>query len=183
MNHSTSNAPKRYHSALVVLHWLLAVLLLLALAAGTFVLNHTPNSSPNKIDALKGHMIVGGLIFMLTLVRLVVRKKTLHPKPASTGYVLLDRFAPYAHTMLYLLVLVMAGSGIALSILSGLPSIVFGGVGSLPVDFSQFPPRLVHGLVAKVLMAVIVLHIAAAFYHQLIRKDGLLSRMGFGPRF
>ena len=64
------------------------------------------------------------------------------------------------------LVLLMAGSG----------------VGSLPVNFDALPPRAVHGIVAKLLMLAIGLHIAAALYHQLIRRDGLLSRMGFGKR-
>jgi cytochrome b561 len=40
----------------------------------------------------------------------------------------------------------------------------------------------VHGIVAKLLMLAIALHIGAALYHQFVRRDGLLSRMGFGRR-
>ena len=174
--------PARYHGALVALHWLLALLLIAALAIGTFALKTVPNSSPDKIDALRGHMIAGGLILLLTLVRLAVRRKTAHPAPASTGYALLDRLAPATHWALYGLVLLMAGSGVAMSVLAGLPGIVFGGVGSLPVNFDALPPRAVHGIVAKLLMLAIALHIAAALYHQFVRRDGLLARMGFGPR-
>jgi len=39
---------------------------------------------------------------------------------------------------------------------------------------------LVHGIVAKLLMLAIALHVGAALFHQLVRKDRLLSRMGFG---
>ena len=174
--------PKRYHLALVILHWLLALLLLVSLGMGTFVLTSVPNSSPEKIAALQGHMVAGGLILVLTLIRWVIRIKSQHPAPASTGYAALDRIAPWMHWALYGLVLLMAASGIAMSVLAGLPGIVFGGVGSLPVNFDALPPRMVHGLVAKALFLAIVLHIAAALYHQLIKRDGLLSRMGFGPR-
>ena len=174
--------PARYHTALVTLHWLLALLLIVALVIGTFALKTVPNSSPDKIDALRGHMIAGGLILLLTLVRLVVRLKTAHPAPATTGNALLDRLAPATHWALYLLVLLMAGSGVAMSVLAGLPGIVFGGVGSLPVNFDALPPRAVHGIVAKVLMLFIALHFAAALYHQFVKRDGLLRRMGFGPR-
>ena len=80
------------------------------------------------------------------------------------------------------MVLLMAGSGVAMSVLAGLPQIVFGGVGSLPANFDALPPRAVHGIVAKLLALAIGLHIAAALYHQFVRRDGLLSRMGFGPR-
>ena len=174
--------PARYHGALVALHWLLALLLIAALAIGTFALKTVPNSSPDKIDALRVHMIAGGLILLLTLLRLAVRLKTAHPAPASTGYALLDRLAPATHWALYGLVLLMAGSGVAMSVLAGLPGIVFGGVGSLPVNFDALPPRAVHGIVAKLLMLAIALHIAAALYHQFVRRDGLLARMGFGRR-
>jgi cytochrome b561 len=174
--------PKRYHKALVVLHWLLALMLIVALTMGTLVLDATPNSSPDKIGALQGHMVVGGLILVLMLVRLVVRLTSAHPAPSSTGNALADRLAPLAHWALYGLVFAMAGSGIAMSIQAGLPDIVFGGVGSLPENFRHLVPRAVHGIVAKLLMLTIALHVMAALYHQLVRRDGLLSRMGFGPR-
>jgi cytochrome b561 len=174
--------PTRYHRALVVLHWLLALLLIVALGMGTFVLEPVPNSSPDKILALQGHMIAGGLILLLTLARLVVRLTTSHPAPASTGNRMMDRLAPLTYWALYGLVLVMAGSGVAISVLAGLPEIVFGGVGSLLADFDSLPPRAVHGVVAKLLVLVISLHIAAALYHHFVRRDGLLARMGFGKR-
>ena len=172
--------PLRYHRALVTLHWLLAVLLIAMLAVGTLTLKTVPNASPDKIDALRGHMIAGGLILLLTLVRLIVRLSTRHPAPATTGNALLDRLAPLTHWALYLMVLVMAGSGVAMSVLAGLPEIVFNGVGSLPVNFDALPPRAVHGIVAKLLMLAIGLHVAAALFHQFVRRDNLLHRMRWG---
>ena len=179
---SSARLPSRYHCALVTLHWLLALLLVVALAMGTFALKTVSNSSPDKIDALRVHMIAGGLILLLTLARIVVRLKTAHPAPASTGYAALDRLAPVFHWGLYGLVLLMAGSGVAMSVLAGLPGIVFGGSGTLPVNFDALPPRAVHGIVAKLLMLAIAAHVGAALYHQFVRRDGLLSRMGFGSR-
>ena len=180
--HEMNKPPGRYHPALVALHWLLALLLIVALTMGTLALKTVPNSSPDKLSALQGHMIAGGLILVLTIARLLVRLKSAHPAPASTGNATLDRLAPLTHWALYGLVLLMAGSGVAMSVLAGLPQIVFGGVGSLPANFDALPPRAVHGIVAKLLTLAIGLHIAAALYHQFVRRDGLLSRMGFGPR-
>ena len=37
-------------------------------------------------------------------------------------------------------------------------------------------------MIAKLLMALIALHLAAALYHQFVLKDGLLARMWFGKR-
>ena len=85
--------PSRYHIALRILHWLTAVMLLVALVMGTLVLDKTPNTSPEKMDALRGHMVFGGLILVLTLIRLVVRLRTEHPAPVVTGMAFADRLA------------------------------------------------------------------------------------------
>ena len=84
----------RYHGARVALHWLLALMLLGMLGYGTWGLSRIPNASPEKIDALRGHMIGGGLILTLMLARLVLRLKTTHPPAASSGNAMLDRLAP-----------------------------------------------------------------------------------------
>lgn len=172
-------SPSRYHRVLVALHWISAALILLALFMGTVYLQHLPNSSPDKRFALGAHMTTGGLILLLTLIRLVVRLRTARPAPATTGHALLDRAAPSAHWALYVLILAMAGSGIALSVQANLPAAVFQGTAALPADFLAYLPRLGHGIIAKLLIAFIALHVLAALYHQFFRKDGLLSRMSF----
>jgi cytochrome b561 len=173
---------RRYHPVLAALHWLLALLLIALLAGGTLSLKTVPNASPDKLNLLRLHMLMGGSILGLMLLRLVARLSTEHPPAASTGNALLDRLAPWAHWALYILVFVMAGSGIGMAALAGLPDIVFSGIGQLPVDFSAYPQRAVHGIVAKLLMLTIALHAAAALFHQFIKRDGLLSRMWFGSR-
>ena len=172
----------RYHTALVLLHWLLALLLVLALVMGSQVLAELPNTAPEKLGALKGHMLVGGTILVLTLIRLWVRLTTAHPPAATTGMAWADRLAPVLHGMLYVLVLTMAGSGIAMSVGFDLPSVVFNGQGSLPADFHVAFARRVHGVTSGLLGLLILAHVAAALYHQFVKRDALLSRMGFGPR-
>ena len=92
-NTGSETKPSRYHPALVTLHWISAVLLLVALATGTFWLTATPNSSPDKIAQLTVHMTLGVAILVLTLARLAVRSKTPQPERASSGNVLLDKLA------------------------------------------------------------------------------------------
>lgn len=174
--------PTRYPAAIVVLHWLLAGMVALALMAGTFSLAELPNSSPDKVGALRGHMIVGIAMGVLMLVRLVVRLRSPLPAHAATGNALLDLLGKAVHRGLYLLVLAMVASGIATAMAAGLPDIVFRGVGALPADFSAYAPRAVHGLAAKILMLLVALHVAGVVVHQFFLKDRLLSRMWFGRR-
>ena len=173
-----SLAPYRYHPLLVSLHWLLAVLIVFSLAMGFAVLTNIPNVSPDKIFALRGHMIAGIAILVLMLVRLAARLGTRRPAPVSTGNALLDRLAPAMHYALYGVVLLMAASGIGLAVQADLPGIVFGGSGArLPESFAAFRPRAVHGVLAWLLLALVGLHVAAAAFHQFVLRDGLLSRM------
>jgi len=44
----------------------------------------------------------------------------------------------------------------------------------------RFVFRAFHELSWKILLALIILHVAAALYHQFIRRDNLLGRMWFG---
>lgn len=173
------SAPKRYHPILVSLHWLVALLILGMLVIGFTQLGETPNDEA-KIQVLSMHMPIGITILALTLARLVVRFTTSKPAPATAGNPILDKIGVAVHYLLYIAALGMGISGLGISSAAGLPAIVFEKAGALPPDFAAFPPAIGHGFFAYVLSALVLLHIGAALYHQFIRKDGLLSRMGYG---
>ena len=99
-------------------------------------------------------MIMGFAIGALMMARLIVRLRTSHPQVASTGSNALDLLGKGAHAGLYLLVFAMAASGAATALQAGLPQMIFAGsAGSLPDSFAIYTPRVVHGWVAKRLMA------------------------------
>jgi len=174
---------KRYHPALVAMHWLLAFMVIAALFMGETVVGETSNADPAKIGILRNHMIFGSSILVLMLLRLFIRSRTEKPPHADIGNSTLNTLGIWAHWALYAVVIMMCLSGIGTSLAAGLPDIIFNGSGApLPADFEVFFPRLVHGALASVLMLLIAAHVAAALYHQFMRKDGLLSRMWFGAR-
>lgn len=173
----------RYHPLLVTLHWLLALLLITALVAGFFQLATTPNSDPHKVDLLRLHMAGGMFIFALMLIRFIVRLRSAKPAALATGNPNIDRLVPLAHYGFYALVLLMVATGYSTGILAGLPAIVFAHSGApLPHDFLGYPTRIAHGILAFVLSGLIALHIAAALWHQFIKKDRLFRRMFYGQR-
>jgi len=174
---------KRYHGLLVVLHWLLAIMIIGGLVMGGKVLSATPNSDPEKLFYLRMHMGMGILILALMLIRLLVRIFSEKPPHADIGNAAVNKLGIATHYVFYLVVFLVAGSGLAIANMAGLPDIVFGQSGApLPVDFSEYPPRATHGALTKLLFVVILGHLLAFLYHQFVRKDGLFSRMWFGPR-
>jgi cytochrome b561 len=172
----------RYHPALVVLHWVLALLIIAALALGALVMVKIPNTSPMKIEALRSHASGSMAILVLMLIRLVIRARSAHPAPGSAGHPLLDWLAWASHRLFYVTVVAMAGSGIIMALQTGLFDTVFLGQGSLPADFWIFPIRGVHYALSRLLMTLIAVHIVAALYHAFVLRDGLIGRMFFGRR-
>ena len=174
---------KRYHPILVTLHWLVAALVVGALVMGGQVLAKMPNTDPDKLFSLQMHMSIGIVIFVLMILRLVVRFRTKKPPHADIGNDLLNKGGTLAHYLLYGVVIAMGASGLAIANAAGLPAIVFGGSGEpLPADFNDIAPRAAHGILSLVLKLVIVAHVLAALYHQYVRKDSLFSRMWYGDR-
>ena len=72
----------RYHPLLVALHWLMALMIILALVAGSVLLAGMP-LGPEKVEGLGGHMTIGMAIGALLLVRLLTRLNTTHPRCSS----------------------------------------------------------------------------------------------------
>ena len=172
----------RYHPALVVLHWVMALLIIAALALGALVMVKIPNTDPMKFEALRSHMSGGMAILVLMAIRLVIRSRSAHPAPVSAGHPLLDRLAWASHRLFYGTVAAMAISGIIMALQTGLFDSVFFGQGNLPADFWAYPIRNVHYVVSRILMTLIAVHIVAALYHAFVLRDGLLKRMFFGRR-
>lgn len=167
---------KRYSTVMVVLHWILAFFILGALFMGAFVLDEMESSDPQKIVLLKLHIIAGIGILLFTLLRLVVRFTTPQPKPLA-GNRLLQMVSTAVHHLLYLLTIFTVLAGIVLAVSANLPEVLLNHAGELPADYRDFIAHEAHEVFANLLFLAILLHVAAALYHQFVLKDGLMSRM------
>lgn len=174
---------QRYHPAICVLHWLVAAMIMAALFMSTFVMAYIPDTDPAKISAILRHMSVGALILVCTALRLFTRKKTGRPASLPSGMPWADRLAAIVHRLLDWLLFIMIGSGIGMAVASNLPRAILEGQSELLANLDSLPWHTLHVVAARVLFCVLVLHVGGAFYHQLILRDGLLSRMWFIPRF
>jgi cytochrome b561 len=172
----------KYHPAIVIIHWFIAFAMAQLLIRGAFIMVNIPNSDPAKIDALRAHMLAGIAVLTLMVSRLVLRQATALPPSASPGNRHLYRLKKIILPLLYLCVIVQALAGLGMAYQADLPDVLFGHHGALPESFWIYPLRSVHYAFSRLLMAVIAIHIAGAFYHVFFLKDGLLRRMSFGHR-
>lgn len=161
----------RYARSQIAIHWLAALIIIFLLITGTFILADLPNTA-SKAGNLRIHIIMGVLVGTLVVTRIVLRR--IRPTPPPVAF---NKLAHAGHMALNLLVLLLVASGAALALQSGAISALIGN-SPFPTDFKVFNLRQVHGLLTRLTMAMIAVHILAALYHQYFLRDGVLNRMG-----
>jgi cytochrome b561 len=176
---SAKSTAGRYGAVAIAIHWVTAAAILVLLVLGLAAANAADPAT--RAALLRFHVPLGIAVFLLTLFRIAWWWFWDRRPPPLAGLPGWQVGAEHAvRFLIYAAILVLGASGITMMALSGAPAILFGGApGPLP-DFWQFPPMAGHFVAAFALLALAVLHIAAALYHQAIRRDRLLARMGVG---
>ncbi len=143
--------PKRYHPALVALHWLIFVLIFvtafLGLLGGEGGEGRRAGLLLPGFPILAIHMILGITVLVLLIVRLIVRWRTKSPDWASTGNSFLDIVGKLTHWGLYFFTFVIVITGIILALQGNRLARTFGLAATTPRfapgEFrpGQFPPN------------------------------------------
>jgi cytochrome b561 len=176
---SNRNSTGRYDGIAQLLHWVIAGLIVTQI-----VLAKLAEELPKGLQQLimyARHKSVGMTVLMLAVVRLLWR--ALHPPPDLPNHM-----APYervlakvTHVGLYTLLFAMPISGWIMSSAKNYPVSWFG-IFTWPdlvapnEDLHELWENI-HGVLAKILVSVALLHIAAALKHHFWNKDDVLKRM------
>jgi cytochrome b561 len=161
------------------LHWLV-VALILAMAWLGLTMGDLPNG-PDKIATYALHKSIGITVLALMALRLGWRVYAGAPDALAGTPRWQARLASLTHVALYLLLLAIPLSGWVLNSASGFPLQWFGLV-NLPAitgkdhDLHEFAEDL-HEVLFWAMVALVLLHAAAAFYHHLFQRDATLARM------
>jgi len=164
------------------LHWWTAFLVLVQMALGVGMVYR--GGTLDIWDALtnnlySGHKLIGVVVFFVVAVRLAYRLGHGAPADEPTLETWHKAASHITHWSLYALLLVVP---------------VVGYIGicyypALEVFFLKFPGFVTpnektgeavlmwHGRAAFLLLALALVHIAAALYHRVVRKDNVLTRM------
>jgi cytochrome b561 len=165
-----------------LLHWLMAICILAMLFIGVGMVSTV---APKYLALIAIHKSLGITILVLALIRLAVRLRDgAPPLPPDLPEPMLLA-ARLSHLAFYALMIVMPLLGWAMLSAGAYPVVVFGGI-HLPSILPQ-SDRLhallwdAHFYLAFLFFALVLLHLAAALFHALIRRDGVFETMGPAP--
>jgi cytochrome b561 len=179
----TRNSTTTWGWPAIALHWIGAAFIILLLAHGWWMTHMTPR--PERLANYAGHAAMGYDFLVLLVARLLWRWT--NPVPALPGDTKpWERLAAHvSHAGLYVLMFAttLVGWGLAGTMRAPLQQDIFGI--KVPLIYAN-PDRAAHEMwenthrvLAYVLLALVVVHVAAALYHHFVKRDAVLKRMVF----
>lgn len=170
----------RYSLPSIALHWMIAVLIIAAFALGVTMVD-IPGITPTKLKYFSWHKWLGITVLGLACLRLLWRLFNKPPAYPATMPGWQRNAAHLLHGALYVLMFAIPVSGYLYSLAAGVP-VVYLGILPLPAVIgadAELRPVLkaVHYWLNMGLLALFIMHVAAALKHQFIDRDGVMRRM------
>jgi cytochrome b561 len=182
MNGGHSSGRRRFTALQRLLHWLMAVCILAMLFIGVGMVSTV---MPKYLTLVSIHKPLGIAILVLALVRLAVRLGYGAP-PLPVDLPEPMKLAAYlSHYAFYVLMIGMPLIGWGMLSAAAYPVVLCGGI-RLPAILPQSDSLHTllwnaHFYLAFLFFALILLHLAAALFHALIRRDGVFEAMAPVP--
>jgi len=174
------NTRERWGSVSIGLHWTIAALVLLVqVPAGITMVSVDPGTVQNV--GYNIHKTTGLVILLLAIVRLGWRWSNPVPVLPADLPGWQATAARTTHALLYLVLFAMPITGFLYTAMGGFPVPFF-----MLYDLARLVPenkpvaewfKLAHLTLQWLLYATVLLHVAGALQHHLVRKDGILRRM------
>ncbi|GAB0119778.1 cytochrome b [Acidisoma sp. 7E03] len=166
-------APQRF------LHWVMAACILAMLFIGVGMVS---TISAKYLTLVQIHEPLGLAILILVLIRIALRLRFGAPALPHDFPTPMKLAAHLSHVVFYGLMIVMPLLGWAMLSAAAYPVVLFGTI-TLPqiLPLSDTLHSLLwdaHRYLAFLFFALILLHVAAALFHALVRQDGVFETMG-----
>jgi cytochrome b561 len=172
-------SPPRYGAVAQALHWLTAVLVLIAFILGPGGNEQRVYSAAHAVDR-PIHETIGLCVFALVLARLAWRRIA-RPPQLPPMHAALRLLARTFHAALYVLLLGVPLTAIFGAWLEGHPLTLVGGLEIAPwiAESHAVGTKVasIHQLLGDVLIWLAGFHAAAAMIHHFVLRDGVLRAM------
>ena len=161
-----------------LLHWLMAICILAMLFIGVGMVS---TINPDYLTLVAIHKPLGLAILVLAVLRLIIRIRLGAPSLPVDMPEPMKIAAHLSHYIFYALMLVLPVLGWAMLSAADYPVIVLGmTLPPIAPHSNQLHTILwnLHRALALCFFALILLHLAAALFHLMVRKDGVFEAMG-----
>ena len=174
------NSSTHYGAISRLLHWGMAVIIIVSIAA-VELHDFFPKNSATRNGMMMAHFQIGMLVFLLIWMRLAAmftdKVPPITPAPPQLQHVA----AKLMHLALYATMIALPVLGV-LMVQAGDHSLAFLGAVQLPsfIGVDKELSKQLHGIhevIGNVMIGLIVAHVAAAVWHHVKQKDDTLLRM------
>ncbi len=175
-NTTQHNATEKHNKGIIVIHWVTTLLILILFPLGKYM--EGMNFS-EKNELLKVHVIIGLLVFNLTILRVYFYFKYPRPSALKKGDELNNQLVVWIHNAFYFLLLGISVSGIA-SLFSGgyLKAMQAKYINdSIAIDSYTKTPLNIHEILAGIMMVLLVIHVIGVIKHYLLTKENTFKRI------
>ncbi|WP_250475057.1 cytochrome b/b6 domain-containing protein [Caballeronia sp. GAFFF1] len=159
------------------LHWIMAASILAMLFIGVGMVSTV---RPKHLTLVAIHQHLGVVLFMLGIVRVALRMAHGAPALPADMPTLTKWAAHLSHLSFYVLMLLLPLLGYGMLSAADYPLVVFGVRVPLLLAHNGALHALLwnaHRSLAMCFFALIVVHIVAALFHALVRRDGVFQTM------
>ncbi|WP_316232127.1 cytochrome b [Bradyrhizobium sp. SZCCHNR1051] len=184
------NTTMEFGAIAKLFHWTGAAAFIAAYAVVYYVIWFMDDTSPDALPVLNVHWVLGMIVGLSVLPRLLWRLVNVQPDQPHASHAE-AWLAHAAHWGLYVLLILMPLTGYigtdaatdfgAFALPNFRETALFGWIETRwGISWEAFEPPVdaIHHVVGKgIAWIVVALHVAAALFHHVVRRDGVLTRM------
>ena len=168
-----------YGTVARLFHWVTVLLVAVMISVGLTMTQDVPRPLQDSLFIL--HKGLGPVVLVVVLARLAWRAFNPPPPLPASVPPLQARAAGLVHVGLYTFLIVQAVSGYVRVTTGGFPIEALERLGIGPLlpkaEAVSKIASTIHSVSVAVLILLIAMHVGAAAYHGIVKRDGVISRM------
>jgi len=168
--------PQKYPKSLIIIHWLTAVLLAVEFYAGLTMEEYEFNEA--NMNRYRFHALLGVGILILTLIRLVIKKKNRDNLPEEIVYYsnMHKKLVNGIHTLIYFILIVAPVIGFIMVYQTGALAYDLGGPFPEGAHFNETLEEI-HKFLVFLLGGLVIAHVGGVIMYNIKNKQNLIKRM------
>jgi cytochrome b561 len=170
-----NNLLEKYSKGIIIIHWLSFLLIILLIPLGYVMADLNPGTA--RLTLLKAHMVIGILVFALTLVRVWFFFNHKRPSRLETGNLLHNKLVVWMENSFYYVLILLCISGIVTITTGNLGGALLSSDASLLPESVDVPALRAHKALVVLLIFLLIGHLCGVINHYVKNKENTLRRI------